>query len=363
MKGSPPVPGGIEVPALHPDDLVACERGLREGSKTFHAAARLLPARVRPSVVAAYAFCRVADDAIDRAPSPAEGLAALRGRLDRIYAGAPADEPTDRAFAATVHRFRIPRAVPEALLEGFLWDVEGRRYETIEELRAYAARVAAAVGVLVTLILGERRPPVLARACDLGVAMQLTNIARDVGEDARQGRVYLPLAWLREAGIDPEAFLRAPAFSPAVGVLVERLLTHADELYERAAPGIPLLPAEARPAIRAASAIYADIGRVVRRHDNDSVTRRAFTSRTRKLWLLLRARWSRKLRRPERVGAGLPPLAETAFLVRAVHDEDARGSFAASAFPVPSAGGHAILPPPGDGTRSARTAKDTTADA
>lgn len=307
-------------------DLAACEALLRRGSKTFHAAARLLPRRFRSSVVAAYAFCRTADDAIDGAASPADGLAALRRRLDAVYAGTPEDDPVDRAFAAVVRAHRVPRAVPEALIEGFLWDVEGRRYETIEQLRAYAARVAAAVGVLVTLILGERRPHVLARACDLGVAMQLTNIARDVGEDARNGRLYLPCAWLREAGIDPDAFLHRPAFTPPLAVLVERLLAHADDLYERAAPGIPLLPADCRPAIRAARLIYADIGRVIRAAGNDSVTRRAFTTRRRKLWLLLRARWGRAARRLERFGAGLPPLAETAFLVRAVHDADAAPS-------------------------------------
>jgi phytoene synthase len=311
------------------DDLAACERLLRSGSKTFHAAARLLPSRIRPPVVAAYAFCRVADDAIDGAESPADGLAALRERLDGIYAGTPGDHPADRAFASVVRELRIPRAVPEALLEGFLWDVEGRRYETLGELRAYAARVAAAVGVLVTLITGERRPSALARACDLGVAMQLTNIARDVGEDARHGRVYLPLDWLREAGIDPGALLRNPTFGPALGALVERLLAEADDLYERAAPGIPLLPADCRPAIRAARLIYADIGRVIRRAGCDSVTRRAFTTRRRKLWLLLRSRWSRSARLPERVDADLPPLAETEFLVRAVDDTDAAQTRAA----------------------------------
>jgi phytoene synthase len=307
---------------LRVGDLAACRRLLRLGSRSFHAAARLLPPRIRVPVTAAYAFCRVADDAIDRADAPGDGLAALRGRLDRIYAGSPDDDPVDRAFGATVHDCRIPRAIPEALLEGFLWDVEGRRYETIGELRAYAARVAAAVGMLVTLIIGERRPRVLARACDLGVAMQLTNVARDVGEDARHGRLYLPRVWLREAGIDPEAFLRAPAFGPALGALVERLLTEADDLYDRAAPGIPLLPADCRPAIRAARLIYADIGRVIRKAGHDSVSRRAFTPRRRKLWLLLRSRWGRGTRLPERVGADLPPLAETAFLVRAVHDAD-----------------------------------------
>jgi phytoene synthase len=304
------------------EDVAACRELLRRGSKSFHAAGRLLPRRLRAPVAAAYAFCRVADDAIDQAEAPADGLAALRLRLDRIYAGRPDDDPVDRAFGAAVRDFRIPRAVPEALLEGFLWDVENRRYATIGELRAYAARVAAAVGVLMTLLMGERRPHVLARACDLGVAMQLTNIARDVGEDARLGRLYLPQDWLREAGIDPDGWLGSPRFGPALGSVVERVLGEADALYARAAPGIPFLPADCRPAIRAARLIYADIGRVVRGAGGDSVSRRATTTRRRKLLLLLRARWGRRCRAAERVGVGVPPLAETAFLVRAVREED-----------------------------------------
>ncbi len=107
----------------------------------------------------------------------------------------------------------MPRELPEALLEGFEWDLVGRRYETLEELQAYAARVAGSVGAMMAVLMGARSAAVLARACDLGVAMQLTNIARDVGEDARQGRLYLPLAWLREAGIDPERLARSARFS------------------------------------------------------------------------------------------------------------------------------------------------------
>ena len=99
---------------------------------------------------------------------------------------------------------RIPRALPEALLEGFAWDAAGRRYETLDEVEHYAARVAGCVGAMMTLVMGRRDPAILARACDLGVAMQLTNICRDVGEDARAGRLYLPLAWLRDNGIDPD---------------------------------------------------------------------------------------------------------------------------------------------------------------
>ena len=101
---------------------------------------------------------------------------------------------------------------------------------------------------MMALLMGARAPHLLARACDLGVAMQLTNIARDVGEDARAGRLYLPLAWLREAGIDPDAWLTRPAFTPALGDVVRRLLQQADVLYARAGAGIAAFRSPAGPA-------------------------------------------------------------------------------------------------------------------
>ena len=159
----------------------------------------------------------MADDAIDRTAAPRRRLRSLHERLDRIYRGMPVDHPADRAFAAVVERHLIPRALPEALLEGFAWDLNARRYDTIEDLHGYAARVAGCVGVMMTLVMGRRDPAILARACDLGIAMQFTNIARDVGEDARAGRLYLPQQWLREVNIGPNAFLARPAFSKRVG--------------------------------------------------------------------------------------------------------------------------------------------------
>src|SRR5690606_31568013 len=192
--------------------------------------------------------------------------------------------PADVALAWVVREHAIGRAPLDALLEGYRWDVERRRYEELEPLRAYAARVAASVGVVMTRIMGVHDTLTLARAADLGVAMQLTNIARDVGEDARAGRLYLPLRWLREEGIDPEAFLAAPRPLDGVRVAVCRLLDHAQALYRRAAAGIPRLPADCRTAIAAASAIYADIGRVIRARGYDSISSRAFTSSARKAW-------------------------------------------------------------------------------
>jgi phytoene synthase len=174
----------------------------------------------------------------------------------------------------------------EAFLDGLAWDLSGRRYPDFEDLCAYAARVAGTVGVFLALLMGERTAEVLARASDLGIAMQLTNIARDVGEDARRGRLYLPLGWLEEAGIDAADVLRAPRPSPALAVVVRRLLGEAERLYASADVGIERLPADCRVAIRGARLIYAEIGVQLARDGFDPISRRAVVPLWRKLWLL-----------------------------------------------------------------------------
>lgn len=305
-------------------DLAACRELLRKGSRSFSAASLILPARVRTPTTVLYAFCRVADDAVDEAGGGAaalEGLRAMRERLALAYQGTPLPTPVDRAFARMVAEQRMPRELLEALLEGFAWDAEGRRYESLSSLLSYAARVAGAVGAMMTVLMGPRDPAVLARACDLGVAMQLTNIARDVGQDARAGRLYLPLDWLAEAGIDAGAFLARPTPSPALAGVIARLLARAEELYARADAGVPMLPRDCRASIRAARLIYAEIGRSIERAGLDSVSRRAVVPWTRKLQLLGRALLGSASKRPAGAGEaltlGAPPLAETRFLVDA----------------------------------------------
>jgi phytoene synthase len=164
--------------------------------------------------------------------------------------------------------------------------------------------------------MGVRDEAALARACDLGVAMQLTNIARDVGEDARNGRLYLPRAWLREAGIDPQAWLQAPYFDAAVAGIVQRMLDAADALYRRAEHGIAGLPRDCRPAIHAARLVYAEIGRQLERCGLDSVHHRAVVCGRRKLALIARATtaavWA-----PARTHTTLPVLPAVQFLVEA----------------------------------------------
>jgi phytoene synthase len=297
------------------EDLETCRRSIRGGSKSFYAASLLLPREMRTRAYALYGFCRRADDAVDDGADAAAACAALSDRLDAIYAGAPKDDAVDRALADVVRDCAIPKDLPAALIEGFAWDAEGRSYETIGAVRAYGARVAGSVGAMMALVMGVRSAEASARACDLGVAMQLTNIARDVGEDARNGRLYLPRAWMREAGLDPDAWLADPKFDDRLGSVVERLLAEADRLYDRARPGVALLPRACRPAIHAAARIYRAIGQEAAAAGWDTVSRRAVTSKRRKLALaaagLADAAGSRN-------GYETPPLPETRFLVQAL---------------------------------------------
>jgi len=312
---------------IDPADLDACRVAIRHGSKSFHSASKLLPAHVRDPALALYAFCRLADDAVDLVEEKSAAVLRLKDRLDAAYAGQPKDTAADRAFSAMVLDTAMPRALPDALIDGFAWDAMGRRYDTLEEVRAYSARVASAVGAMMTVLMGVRDADALARACDLGVAMQLTNIARDVGEDAREGRLYLPMTWMREAGLDPDAFLADPRPSRPLGQVIYRLLAEARRLYFRSEPGIAALPVNCRPAIFAARLIYAAIGDQIRANDFDSVTRRAHTGKVRKSALALRAVLETGVsavmpRSAVLYGAALP---ETAFLVDAARiDRPAR---------------------------------------
>ena len=270
-------------------DLAACRAMMQGGSRSFFAASLLLPRRVHQPAAALYAFCRQADDAVDLGDARPAALDVLLQRLDSAYAGRPQDNAADRAFAAVVARYSIPRALPLALLEGFGWDLRGRRYPSLAALHDYAARVAGSVGAMMAVLMGVRSESALARACDLGVAMQLTNIARDVGEDARAGRLYLPLDWMEEAGLDPATWLADPVFSPALGGVVRKLLQAADTLYARSAAGIAALPPRCRPGIRAAGLIYAEIGRAIADAGHDSVTMRARVPGLRKAALMARS--------------------------------------------------------------------------
>ncbi len=301
-------------------DMRRCRNLLKQGSRSFYAASLLLPEAYRSPIIALYAFCRVADDAIDDNPDAVPIDVALEGltrRLQAIYAGEPKDSAVDRAFSDVVRRFEIPYALPAALLEGFAWDVNRREYRSWSDVYAYSARVAGTVGSMMALIMGVRQPTILSRACDLGVAMQLTNIARDVGEDALDKRLYLPREALARSGIDADEFMARPRFDEPVAGVVAELLDRADVLYARSEWGISKLPVSCRAAIFAARLIYAEIGKQLARNGYDSVSTRTIVSGRRKIELLHSAmRQAAATRQPDEA----PPLNEVRFLIDAVAD-------------------------------------------
>ena len=169
-------------------------------------------------------FCRLADDLVDELGDPKRALAVLQQRLDRVYCGEPCDSAVDRGLLAAVQEWDMPRDVFDALLEGFEWDLNGRRYDSLEDLTDYAARVAGSVGAMISVLMGVRDSRVLAASCKLGIAMQFTNIARDVGEDARNSRLYLPESWMRQVGLDPDTWLEKPVDDIRIRSLVKKLL-------------------------------------------------------------------------------------------------------------------------------------------
>lgn len=315
---------------IHPADMAACREAIRTGSYSFHAASRLLPPAVRDASLALYAFCRLADDAVDEGYDQVGAVLGLRDRLDLVYQGRPMNGAADRAFAAVVAAYNLPRALPDALLEGFAWDAAGRSYDRFDQLCAYGARVASSVGAMMCVLMGVRGADALARACDLGLAMQLTNIARDIGTDARMGRCYVPADWLAKAGISATeisraALQRGAGADPRIALLAKQLLAEANTLYVRAEAGIPALPLGARPAIFAARHIYAGIGRAIARQGYDTLHQRAHTSRAGKLGYValsgLRAALSVAMPAPARLHARAHP--ECAFLVDAAAQDTA----------------------------------------
>ncbi len=304
---------------IQSNDMAHCVEAIRHGSRSFYAASKLLPRKLRDPALVLYAFCRLADDAVDLQDAKADAVLRLHERLDLAYAGRPRNAPTDRAFAAIIDDFDMPRALPEALLEGLAWDAMEKRYASLSDLRAYSARVASAVGAMMCVLMRVRDRDALARACDLGVAMQLTNIARDVGEDAHEGRLYVPTDWMTDAGLDPETFLNAPEMSDRLHGLIDRLLREADALYVRSEAGIGVLPASCRSGIFAARYIYAGIGGELQRLNCDAVNHRARTAGHQKMgWLLLSVmRACGTVVMPRSPVVHARPLPETAFLVNA----------------------------------------------
>jgi phytoene synthase len=275
------------------DRLVAESRtAIQRGSKSFAAAAHLFAPRTREGAFLLYAWCRHCDDVTDEqvlgfrkdAPSAAsaeERLAGLERETRRALAGDAVGDAPFAALQEVARRHGIPDRHPLDHLKGFAMDVEGRRYETLEDCCRYCYHVAGVVGVMMAYVMEARGEDTLDRAADLGIAFQMTNIARDVMDDAQAGRVYLPGAWLREAGVPPGE-IALPAHREAVSRVAARLLDEAERYYASAQVGLGRLSFRSAWAVAAARRVYRDIGRIVREEGPRAWDRRARTGGSRK---------------------------------------------------------------------------------
>ncbi|WP_336739195.1 phytoene/squalene synthase family protein [Aureimonas altamirensis] len=254
---------------MSPEEIEAhAQAAIDKGSASFAAAARMFDRQTRLSVVLLYAWCRHCDDVIDgqslgsrTLQTDGEGLERLAGLMRQTAAaldGAP-DGPAFAGLALVARRHELAREDLYEHLEGFGMDVRGERYETLAQLLVYCHRVAGVVGLMMARIMGVTDTPTLARAADLGLAFQLTNIARDIVDDARAGRVYVPLDWIVEEGLSPDD-LGDPVHAEAVARLRRRLVLAAEPYYASARAGIDRLPRRSALAIAAAHGIYRRIG-------------------------------------------------------------------------------------------------------
>lgn len=292
-------------------------RTIEVGSKSFAAAAKLFDPATRRSVLMLYAWCRHCDDVVDGqelgfntagagAGDAAAALALLEEQTRRAYAGEAMGAPAFAAFQEVALRHRIAPRYAFDHLAGFAMDVEGARYETIDDTLRYCYHVAGVVGLMMASIMGVRDEDVLDRACDLGLAFQLTNIARDIVEDARMGRCYLPAQWLREAGIPPHA-LAEPRHRAALAQVAARLVDHAEPYYDSALEGVKALPLRSAWAIASARKVYRQIGIEVKRRGPRAWDERAGTGKAMKLWLLLRGGAAALSSRGRAPGAAMRP--------------------------------------------------------
>lgn len=268
------------------------------GSKSFATAARLFDPATRRSVLMLYAWCRYCDDVIDGQElgfnvAPVDSAQAelrlemLKNQTLRAWEGGEMHEPAFAAFQEVALGHNIPLQLAYDHLDGFAMDVRATHYETFDDTLQYCYRVAGVVGLMMARVMGVRDDAVLDRACDLGLAFQLTNIARDIVEDARVGRCYLPAQWLAEENIPPDAIAMPQMRQPLAG-LARRLVAEAEPYYASARAGLAGLPLRSAWAIASAHGVYREIGMKVSAAGPRAWDKRQGTNGVEKVGLLLK---------------------------------------------------------------------------
>jgi phytoene synthase len=272
--------------------LSECRWMITQGSKSFSLAARLFDPDIRDAAFFLYGWCRYCDDQVDQA-----GMAESREQLEQrlttlsaatqsVFSGAAQEQAVFIAMQYIVQRYSIPAHYALELIEGMAMDARGTRYPTFNDLSLYCYRVAGTVGLMMSHVMGLRDELALKHAADLGIAMQLTNIARDITEDALMGRVYLPLQWIEEAGITPEE-ITAKKNRHKLALITERLLKEAERYYLSGDAGLWHLSFRSACAVAAARHVYAEIGSLILRKGSSAWDERSYVTGARKHWVII----------------------------------------------------------------------------
>jgi len=264
-------------------------------ARTFFFASHFLPAQARRAAYVVYAVCRLSDDAVDQdQPVPGwQNLRQMEANIAAAYAETPLADPLLRAFRQTVRQYHIPRDYFELLQEGLRWDTEKKRYADFTELYAYCYRVAGVVGLMMAhLLVGTPTEPIKQHAVELGIAMQLTNILRDIREDYGRGRIYLPQDEMHGFGVT-EQMIAAGRPEPGLQDLLAFQIQRARDYYHQAGTGISLLPSyRCRLVTALMSELYAKILAAIERNRYDLTIRAATTTRE-KIKTALHLLWTR----------------------------------------------------------------------
>jgi phytoene synthase len=304
---------------MNPTAIQHCQSIIDVHSRSFSLAARFLSADVHDRAVVLYAWCRRADDAVDLT-GPDEGrvaLESLRAELDQIYGDTPLEDPVLSAFREVIRMGQISRGYPDELLEGLAMDVRGERYLYMEPFLQYCYRVAGTVGLMMCHVMGIRDERAISNAVHLGIAMQITNICRDVEVDWNNDRLYLPEEILAKCGIsglherlgEPFPMEAREPCRRAIQVL----LAEADRFYSSGYAGLHALSWRSSLSIRIAGRVYQEIGARLAELDHDPLGGRAIVSKRRKIelttWCALRSLAEAPRRVPEELWSGstLPP--------------------------------------------------------
>ncbi len=276
-------------PELNTLYLQAAEVTARH-SKSFYFATRFFPKDLARSAHAVYWFCRHTDDLVDECPSVDEGRTNLEEwarEVEQALSCGVSAHPVLRPFLDARERHKIPSEYPLELIEGMRMDLENTRYRDFAELRVFCYRVASVVGLMMSHVIGFQGDA-LPYAIDLGIAMQLTNILRDIGEDLQRGRIYLPseeMALFEYSEADLRGRVRNEAFRKLMRFQVAR----ARRYYLAADPGIGMLSSDGRFAVKVASDVYRGILGRIEASDFDVFDRRAYVPAARKYWILARS--------------------------------------------------------------------------